>query len=81
MQLERAFSSLQFDRPVDFQHAGNLLFVVEQGGIIHVFDNDPAVSQATVFLNIQNKVSRAGNEEGLLAVSYTHLTLPTKRIV
>ncbi len=70
VQLEMAFPSLQFERPVDLQQAGDLLFVVEQRGIIWVFDRDPAVSAATEFLDIRSRVSRGGNEEGLLGLAF-----------
>jgi len=70
VQLERAFPALEFERPVDFQHAGDFLFVVEQDGVIRIFDNDPAPSQSTVFLDIRNKVSRSGNEKGLLGLAF-----------
>ena len=29
MQLQQAFPALRFERPVEFQHASDLLFVVE----------------------------------------------------
>ena len=70
VQLEQAFPALRFDRPVDLQHADGRLFVVEQHGVIWVFDNDPAASQATEFLDIRSRVSRAGNEEGLLGLAF-----------
>ena len=68
--VEQVFSALRFERPVDLQHAGDLLFLVEQRGMIYVFDNDPAVAQATEFLDIRTKVSRASNEEGLLGLAF-----------
>ncbi|MHA2272938.1 MAG: PQQ-dependent sugar dehydrogenase, partial [Candidatus Hodarchaeales archaeon] len=68
LSLVIAFPNLSFDRPVDFQHANdgtNRVFVVEQAGKIHVFNNSAIVSSTTIFLDITNQVSRAGNEEGL----------------
>ncbi len=71
--LENAFPALSFNRPVDLQHAGdgsNRLFVVEQAGKIHVFRNDPAVANASVFLDITARVNDEGNEEGLLGLAF-----------
>lgn len=69
--LEVAFPRLQFDRPVDLQHAGDgtdRLFVLEQHrGIIRVFTNDPATTTSTVFLDISVGTS---NEEGLLGLAF-----------
>ena len=69
----RAFGSLSFSRPTKITHAGDgsdRLFVVEQDGVIRVFDNDDAVAASTVFLDIRGRVSRAGNEEGLLGLAF-----------
>lgn len=68
-----AFPQLSFERPVDLQNAGdgsNRLFVVEQAGRILVFENDPAATEAAVFLDIRDRVSDAGNEEGLLGLAF-----------
>ncbi len=71
--IENAFPALNFNRPVDLQHAGDgsgRLFVVEQAGRILVFDNDAAVSGATEFLDIRDRVNDGGNEEGLLGLAF-----------
>jgi len=73
LQLQTAFPNLTFTRPVDLQHPGdgsNRLFVVEQAGLIRVFDNSPTTSSAPIFLDIRNKVNDAGNEEGLLGLAF-----------
>lgn len=70
--IEPAFPNLSFSNPLDLQHPGdesNRLFVVEQEGIIKVFENDPSVSQAEVFLDIGDKVS-SGGERGLLGLAF-----------
>ena len=57
--VETAFPNLTFFRPVDLQNAGDgsdRLFVIEQPGLMWVFQNDPAVQSAQIYLNIQNKV-------------------------
>ena len=73
-QLEVAFPNLTtFNRPVDLQHAGdssNRIFVVEQAGIIHVFENNREAATKNEFLNIQSQVRRNGNEEGLLGLAF-----------
>ncbi len=72
MVLE-AFPNLSFTRPVDFQHAGDnsdRIFVVEQRGVISVFQNDATSSQKSSFLNIEGQVDDDGNEEGLLGLAF-----------
>ncbi|MEX2402327.1 MAG: PQQ-dependent sugar dehydrogenase [Rhodothermales bacterium] len=73
LRLVDAFPALSFTRPVDFQTAddgSNRLFVVEQAGVIRVFDNDPEVGEHAVFLDIRERVRDAGNEEGLLGLAF-----------
>ena len=68
-----AFPNLSFSRPLSIQHAGDetsRLFVVEQSGVISVFPNDPDVGDADIFLNIQDRVTDASNEEGLLGLAF-----------
>jgi glucose/arabinose dehydrogenase len=68
-----AFPELTFSRPLDIQHPGDgtgRLFVVEQGGVISVFPNDPGVEDANVFLDIRSRISDTGNEEGLLGLAF-----------
>ncbi|MEX0774010.1 MAG: PQQ-dependent sugar dehydrogenase [Balneolales bacterium] len=72
-QTTEAFPDLSFTRPVDFQHSGdntNRLFVVEQRGVISVFQNDATTSDKTVFLDISEQVDDEGNEEGLLGLAF-----------
>jgi len=71
--IERVFPHLRFRRPVFLTHAGDgsgRLFVVEQQGVIRVFSPDPEVREAPVFLDIRDRVSRRGNEEGLLGLAF-----------
>ncbi len=73
LQLEDAFPNLSFTRPVDFQipnDGSNRIFIVEQAGVIRVFENDPAAGEAGVFLDIRNRVDDGGNEEGLLGLAF-----------
>ena len=72
LQLERVFPALTFERPVLLTHAGDgsgQVYVVEQHGVIHRID--PATPEQTdVFLDISPRVSRRGNEEGLLGLAF-----------
>jgi glucose/arabinose dehydrogenase len=68
--LKEAFPSLTFNRPVDFQHVGDRIFIVEQRGVISVFQNDSEVEEKSVFLNIESRVNDQGNEEGLLGLAF-----------
>lgn len=72
-ELKMAFPNLSFTRPVDLQYPGdetNRLFVVEQRGVISVFQNDSDVTQKRIFLDIENRVDDGGNEEGLLGLAF-----------
>ena len=73
LAVVEAFPSLSFERPVDFQHANDnskRLFVVEQRGVISVFENDPKTSAKSEFISIESKVDDSGNEEGLLGLAF-----------
>ncbi len=68
--VERAFPALSFERPVDLQNAGDgKLFVVEQAGVIKVFDADKAGEGAEVFLDLRERVVDGG-ELGLLGLAF-----------
>lgn len=72
-QLVNAYPNLSFTRPVDYQYADdstNRVFVVEQRGVISVFEDDPAVSDKQVFLDISGPVDDESNEEGLLGLAF-----------
>jgi glucose/arabinose dehydrogenase len=61
-------------RPLELISANdgtNRLFVMSQAGMIHTFENDPAVTQAKMFLDIRPRVHdwRKDNEEGLLGLA------------
>lgn len=71
--IVEAFPNLSFTRPVDLQHAGDKsdrLFVVEQRGVISVFQNNATTTSKSEFLNIEQKVDDSGNEEGLLGLAF-----------
>ena len=67
-----AFPNLQFRDPVGIYAAGdqsNRLFVVEQAGVIKVFENNESVNAASIFLNISDRVT-SGGELGLLGLAF-----------
>ena len=72
-QLEDAFPNLPaFSSPVDFQNSGdcaNRIFVVEQAGVIRVFENRADVTETKTFLNITERAT-SGGETGLLGLAF-----------
>lgn len=69
--LREVFQALDFTRPVDFQHHGDEnLFVVEQRGVIQVFENDLNTTTSSTFLDIRANVDDSDNEEGLLGLAF-----------
>jgi glucose/arabinose dehydrogenase len=72
LQLQVAFPNLTFSNPVDLQHPGDgsdRIFVVEQAGIIRVFENIALATSAKVFLDIRDRV-QSGGEMGLLGLAF-----------
>lgn len=64
------FSTGTFSRVSDIANCGdNRLFITEQTGRIWILDSMGNKS-ATPFLNIVNKVNAAGNEQGLLGLTF-----------
>lgn len=73
LEISVAYPNLSFTRPVDFQAPPdntNNVFVVEQAGVVRVFENRSDVGEAAVFLDIRDRVRDAGNEEGLLGLAF-----------
>lgn len=72
-RLVEAFPNLTFRRPTDLQSprdGTNRLFVVEQDGVIRVFQNRPEEKNSTVFLDLGARVNKDGNEMGLLGLAF-----------
>ena len=72
-EVEVAFPNLSFDRPVGIYCAGdgsNRLFVLEQRGMIYVFENSRNVTATNIFLDVRDRVYSVGNEEGLLGLAF-----------
>jgi len=72
--LVEAFPNLVFDSVVDLQDpkdGTNRLFVVEQPGIIRVFDNSPGVTTSRVYMDIETRVGILDyREKGLLSLAF-----------
>ena len=69
-----AFPDLTFARPVDIRNAGDgsgRLFIVEQGGVIHVLSSVDSNATASEFLDITSSVAAPTNSElGLLGLAF-----------
>ncbi len=73
VELERVWPRLRFERPVLLRGAGDgsgRVFVVEQAGVVRVFEAEEDPREARVFLDISERVSRRGNEEGLIGLAF-----------
>jgi len=73
VEIEPAFPELLFDRPVDLQvprDGSHRVFVVEQSGLIKVFDHSATSQKTRIFLDIRNKVHEGHSEEGLLGLAF-----------
>lgn len=75
--IERVFPRLRFHRPVFLTgaHDGSgRVFVTEQDGLVHVFapgdSQTNEVSETRIFLDIRDRISRQGNEEGLIGFAF-----------
>ncbi len=72
-ELTPAFPNLEFASATYITSApadASRLFVLEQGGKIHTFLNDPNVSQTQVFLDVSRLISSGTGEEGLLGIAF-----------
>ncbi len=80
LSVERAFPALSFNSPVLLLQApasSARWYVVEQGGVVRVFDNQPAVASARVFIDVSTTIAGAtGGEMGLLGMAF-HPDWPT----
>lgn len=72
-KLEPAFSDLRFSKPVALLQAPGdptRWYVVEQDGRVVVFDDDPAVRDTSVFIDIRRRVNSRSSEAGLLGMAF-----------
>ena len=68
-----AFAHLSFRRPLYVTHppdGSDRLFVLEQAGRVHGFENNPDTQRTHVALDIRSRVRRQGEEEGLLGMAF-----------
>jgi glucose/arabinose dehydrogenase len=77
VRLVDAFPGVTFERPIFATQPPDgtpRLFVAEQGGKVWIVDHPapepPAVASKRLFLDLSEKVSRRGNEEGLLGFEF-----------
>ncbi|MGH8130526.1 MAG: PQQ-dependent sugar dehydrogenase, partial [Steroidobacteraceae bacterium] len=72
VSTKRVFPNLTFASPVAMKQApsdASRWFVVEQGGLIHVLENDPDVAATQDFVDLQTRVHFDG-EAGLLGLAF-----------
>jgi glucose/arabinose dehydrogenase len=70
--VEAAFPNLTFNQPVGMFNAEdgtNRLFVLEQAGVIRVFENSKNTATSKVFLDLSDRVLYGG-EQGLLGLAF-----------
>ena len=73
VRAEIVFPIVSFDRMVYLTHPDGMpdrLYLVLQPGRIMAFDNVPNPSSPQTFLDIRDRVSDRGNEEGLLGLAF-----------
>ena len=73
VRAEVVFPNISFDRMVYLTHPDGIpdrLYLVLQPGRIMAFDNVPNPSSPRTFLDIRDRVSDRGNEEGLLGLAF-----------
>ncbi len=46
------------------------IVVIEQDGLVRIFENDPNITETTIYLDLSDQISRDGNEEGLLGLAF-----------
>jgi glucose/arabinose dehydrogenase len=84
LTVQRVFPALSFTFPVAMLQAPNdatRWFVVEQGGVVRVFDNNPNVATTTTFIDISGRVTfPADSELGLLGMAFHPQFLTNRRV-
>ena len=82
LETPRAFANLAFSSPTAMLQAPNdtsRWFVVEQGGVVRSFQNDPDATESTEFVDISSRVHVEG-EAGLLGMAF-HPSFATNGLV
>ena len=78
LAVQRVYPALSFTAPLGLLQSPNdatRWYVLQQGGLVRRFDNSPAVSTATTYLDLSGVVT-AGGETGLLGMAF-HPNFPT----
>lgn len=73
LELVNAFPQLDFQQPLDLQSPSDgtdRLFVVQQGGVIRVFENEETATETGVFLDISSQIDTSSGELGLLGLAF-----------
>jgi len=73
VELVKAFPGLLFDHPLDLQSpedGSDRIFVLEQGGRIRVFQNDPQATETSIFLDISGQTDTSSGELGALGLAF-----------
>ncbi len=71
--LSDPFPNLTFSLPTALRQApgdATHFYLVQKGGTVQRFDNDPAAATKTEFINITTKVNSSPNEAGLLGIAF-----------
>ena len=71
--VQRVFTQLTFSSPVAMVQApgdDTLWYVIEQRGVVRVFDNELNVAASSVYLDISARVDSSANEAGLLGMAF-----------
>ncbi len=72
LTIQEAFPNLTFVNPVDLQYSPDgtdRIFILEQSGIIKVFENNGNTTEVKTFLDISDRVT-SGGETGLLGLAF-----------
>ena len=73
MVVRRMFPNLKFRHQTNLVQPDDGLgriFITEQGGVVRVFPNEQLTPEAAIFLDISDRVSEEGKEEGLLGLAF-----------
>jgi glucose/arabinose dehydrogenase len=73
LELAEAYPDLTFEKPLYFSVAedeSGLAYVVEQTGKILVFEDRADATEASVFLDLSDRIDTGGTEKGLLGLAF-----------
>jgi len=71
--IQPVFAQISFSSPVAMMQAPGdvtLWYIVEQRGVVRVFDNDANVASSSVYIDIAARVDSSANEAGLLGMAF-----------